>query len=145
MSANSEKQRRRGRGRPWQPGQSGNPSGRPRVEGEIRELARQYGAEAIAKLVHWMRCPDPKFSIAASGELLARGYGRPSQEVLVGPNGTPLRPPNFSISFADGGPGHHLPDDPVEASRVYHEFMRTGLRRRSTTHLQLRPRPQRCA
>ena len=93
------------------------------VEG--RTLAQQYAAEATGRLVHWMRSDDPNHSIPASKEILARAFGRPAQELLVGPNGVPLQPPNFRISMADGGPGQHrrLPDDPVEAARAYHDFM----------------------
>jgi hypothetical protein len=80
MSANTEKQRRRGRGRPWQPGQSGNPHGRPKVEGEIRELARTYGPEALAKLVTLMRSGETqRIQSEAAQALLDRGYGRAPQ------------------------------------------------------------------
>jgi hypothetical protein len=41
----------RTRGRPFRKGQSGNPGGRPRVEGEIRELARQHTGTALRTLV----------------------------------------------------------------------------------------------
>jgi hypothetical protein len=77
MTANTQHQpRRRGRGRPFLPGQSGNPSGRPRVEGEIRELARARGAEAIATLVTLMRTGIDKIRLEAAQALLDRGYGR---------------------------------------------------------------------
>jgi hypothetical protein len=35
----------------FQKGQSGNPGGRPKVVGEVRHLAQQHSAEAIATLV----------------------------------------------------------------------------------------------
>ena len=38
------------RGRPFQPGVSGNPGGRPRSLGTLRLLARAHAAEAIAEL-----------------------------------------------------------------------------------------------
>jgi hypothetical protein len=61
----------------WKPGQSGNPAGRPKVAGEVRALARQYGPEAIAKLVTLMRgSDDERVQLAAARELLNRGYGR---------------------------------------------------------------------
>jgi hypothetical protein len=41
----------RTRGRPFGKGQSGNPGGRPRVEGEIRELARQHTGTALRTLI----------------------------------------------------------------------------------------------
>lgn len=40
-------------------GQSGNPSGRPKVDFEVRQLAREYGQEAIEKLVAIMRGDNP--------------------------------------------------------------------------------------
>ncbi|WP_415847022.1 DUF5681 domain-containing protein [Stenotrophomonas indicatrix] len=35
----------------FKPGQSGKPNGRPKVDFEVRQLAREYGQEAIEKLV----------------------------------------------------------------------------------------------
>src|SRR5207244_11467027 len=50
MGENSGKTAKRGRGRPFQPGQSGNPGGRPKEDAPVRDLARQHTAEAIRKL-----------------------------------------------------------------------------------------------
>jgi hypothetical protein len=41
-------------------GQSGNPGGRPKVVGQVQELARQHSAEAINTLAAIMK--DPKAS-----------------------------------------------------------------------------------
>src|SRR5262249_34005574 len=53
-AALSKKKRPQGgrpeRGRPFKPGQSGNPGGRPRVLGDVQELARQKSPEAINTL-----------------------------------------------------------------------------------------------
>jgi len=38
-------------GKPFKKGQSGNPGGRPKIVGEVKELARTHTAEAIETLV----------------------------------------------------------------------------------------------
>lgn len=62
-------------------GQSGNPGGRPKVAGHIRELARKHGPDAIAKLVELMHGDDGRIARAAATDLLDRGYGKPSQPI----------------------------------------------------------------
>jgi hypothetical protein len=64
-------------------GQSGNPSGRPKVDFEVREAARLHGAEALAKLVELMRGDDPRVAQAAANALLDRGFGKPAQSMEV--------------------------------------------------------------
>jgi Family of unknown function (DUF5681) len=64
-------------------GQSGNPGGRPKVIGEVRDLAQAHTAEAIDTLVAIMadeKAP-PAARVAASNSILDRGYGRPAQTV----------------------------------------------------------------
>lgn len=86
LTESSQQQpRRRGPGRPFVRGVSPNPGGRPRVVAEIRELARQYGAEAIGRLVTLMRtAEDERVRLAAAEALLTRGYGRP-EAAISGP------------------------------------------------------------
>lgn len=72
-------------------GKSGNPGGRPKGEGEVRDLAKAYTKEAINKLANWMRSNNSKASVAASMALLDRGWGRPAQAVeLSGKDGGPI-------------------------------------------------------
>ena len=66
---------------PFIKGQSGNPGGRPKECGEIRELARQHGPAAIQKLVEHLEGDDSRLSQAAAIALLDRAYGKPSQSL----------------------------------------------------------------
>lgn len=61
----------------FQPGQSGNPGGRPKEYPEIKALARQHTAEAVETLVLAMR--NPQTAVPASIALLDRGWGKPPQ------------------------------------------------------------------
>ena len=64
-----------GKGRPFPKGVSGNPGGRPRVLGDVQELARQKSPEAIATLANIMndeKAP-PAARVAAANALLDRG------------------------------------------------------------------------
>lgn len=78
MAANSSEQpRRRGPGRPFKPGQSGNPSGRPADYGQFRELCRSKSPAAVAALEAALSAGDAS-SVAAARVLLEYGYGRPA-------------------------------------------------------------------
>src|ERR1700757_4023768 len=58
-------------------GQSGNPGGRPKVLGEVQELARQHAPSVIAELARLaLKAKNETARIAAIRELLDRGYGR---------------------------------------------------------------------
>jgi hypothetical protein len=74
------------RGRPFQPGQSGNPGGRPKALAEVRDLAREHTPEAIETLVTMMRGGGDRERIAAATALLDRAWGRPAQ-ALAGADG----------------------------------------------------------
>jgi hypothetical protein len=72
----------------WQPGQSGNPNGRPSTKGPVEALARTYTEEAVETLAELMRngFPDAVRGAAANA-LLNRGWGSPrrSDQVLAKP------------------------------------------------------------
>jgi hypothetical protein len=92
------------RGRPFPPGVSGNPEGR-RVERpewrQVRELAAQYGPEAIQRLVQLMRKGPAPVQLAAAQALLDRAYGKPMQPLEhSGPDGTKLFPPASALTDA---------------------------------------------
>ena len=74
-------------------GQSGNPGGRPKVLGDVQELARQHAPTVIVELARLaLRAKSETARIAAIRELLDRGYGRPRQAMEVSvPADNPLQ------------------------------------------------------
>ena len=82
----------------WKPRQRGNPGGRPKDVGHVRELARRHTPEAIETLAAIMRNSKSDTSrVAAAQALLNRAWGHPT----------------VSLSGTDGG-------GPVEhAVRIY--------------------------
>jgi hypothetical protein len=67
----------------FQKGRSGNPGGRPKVEGGIRELAREHGPDAIRRLVQLMYSRNERVAVAACGVILDRAYGRAPQALQL--------------------------------------------------------------
>jgi hypothetical protein len=55
----------------WKRGQSGNPGGRPKVSAEIRDLARNHGAQAIERLVALMDSNNESVAVRAAEALEA--------------------------------------------------------------------------
>ena len=62
---------------------SPNPSGRPAVVGELRELARKHTDDALNALIDVCnnKASPPAARVTAACALLDRGYGRPMQSV----------------------------------------------------------------
>ena len=70
----------------FEKGKSGNPGGRPKVIGEIRDLARAHTTEAIETLVAILlntKVP-PAARVSAANAILDRGWGKPTQDMNVG-------------------------------------------------------------
>ena len=80
-------------GRPFQPGQSGNPGGMPKGVAELRALARAHTADAIAALVEIVTDAKkpPAARVSAAQVLLDRGYGKPVQPVDGDGEGGPVQ------------------------------------------------------
>jgi hypothetical protein len=78
LAANSERTAMPGPGRRFQKGVSGNPTGRPKQDQNVTELARAHGPRAIAVLAELMN--DEKATVAArvsaAGMLLDRAFGK---------------------------------------------------------------------
>jgi hypothetical protein len=79
-------------GKPFQPGQSGNPGGRPKTIGAVRDLAREHTPAAIAALVQIATAGESEAArVSASTALLDRAWGKAPQTVAgEGGEGPPL-------------------------------------------------------
>jgi len=73
----------------WEKGQSGNLNGRPKVYGDVRELARAHTGEAVECLVTIMNDAKaaPSARTAAASAILDRGWGRPEQTLSASVTG----------------------------------------------------------
>ena len=103
QSANRQKQTKRSApSTAWKQGQSGNPSGRPKVDGHVRELARRYTMDAIETLVKIMHDGNETGSarVRAAECILSRGWGQP--------------PAALEVTGAEGGP--------IEFQEAQHEL-----------------------
>ncbi len=52
-----------------------------KVKAEIKELAQQYGEEALHRIVELMRSDEPKVAFSAAQEIMNRAYGKPTQHI----------------------------------------------------------------
>jgi hypothetical protein len=77
----------------WKKGQSGNPGGRPKLIGHVRELAQQQTEKSIKRLVSILDDKDAPHAavVAAARELLDRGWGKSSQPIGGASDLPPIR------------------------------------------------------
>lgn len=63
----------------FQPGRSGNPSGRKKITEDVKAFAKAHSIEAIKCVLDVMRATaDDRVKLAAAQTILDRGYGRPA-------------------------------------------------------------------
>lgn len=92
-SENRQKPKRAAPKSAFKPGKSGNPGGRPKLPEDVkhvRELARQYTAQAVAALVEVLGSDSAAGKVAAANALLDRGWGK-SEQPITGPEGGPMQ------------------------------------------------------
>ena len=75
--------------KPFQPGQTGNPGGRPRLPDDVKQLARGYTREALETLAGVMRNDEAPAAarVTAASHILDRAWGKPAQHLTVDPVG----------------------------------------------------------
>lgn len=105
MTAEKSKERAKGkpRGKPFEKGSCPNPGGRPKLPEDVkhvRELARQYTAEAVQTLAEVMLTGSSSARVSAANAILERGWGKPEQP-LTGPDGGDI-PVTLRVIFEDG-------------------------------------------
>lgn len=79
-------------GRKFKKGQSGNPGGRPKVAGEVRDYIRKHTIEAVDKVLKLMRKSRSEWiQLEAAKGLIEQGIGKPPQGIHIeDPDGAAL-------------------------------------------------------
>ena len=93
-------------GRPFQPGQSGNPSGFSKAQREVMEALQGDGPSARTKMLDLMKCGDLKVEYQAAKTILEYAVGKPKE--LVELSGSGLKSVLRDLMMSPG------PDEPAD-------------------------------
>jgi hypothetical protein len=82
----AENRRQTGNTGSFQPGQSGNPGGRPKLTPkalEVRAACREASARAVERLTELVEANDPAVALRAISAILEHAWGTPGTEADV--------------------------------------------------------------
>lgn len=83
MAENSKPTAKRGKGKPFEKGKTGNPGGRPKIPDDIKQAFKDLTPAALKTLQEIINNPEAKDAdrIRACEIALDRGWGKPVQAV----------------------------------------------------------------
>lgn len=76
LAGNSGKTAKRGPGRPFEKGQSGNPAGRPKVDPDVRAVLKAATLPAALRLVSLLNAEDEAVALRAAQDIINRELGK---------------------------------------------------------------------